>query len=430
MDFSEVVPKFKNEDLYLYLSEENPDWFSDEAVDMLVHYKGRKAILPLSDRSESSLLSSSIHHFVDPSRIIMSWMVKDVFSYFKGTTGILPEFPCPIYDLHILSSYFGLSAQKPGTMKDAMALLGRVAGDPGWKSFKKFYDSVYAPLFSEVIPSMETGCLVDNRRRTCVHPSYVIEGQANGRLKAVRSGNNSYNPHSLGSPERSSLRPPDYDETFVYLDYRNMEVNVLRWLSGDRLLGAIIDSGRDPYSEIWKILSGADPAPSQRDLCKNIFLPVVFGQGKASLAKKMGISEKNAGILIDSLVKSFPVAFDWVESQVNRGGDVAIDAFGRRRAFNPGESYKIRNFCIQSPASMICLKKLVRLHQSLPAGARICFHVHDGYCIICKKSDVAAVSCVGVKALEEEDGLFPGLSLSVSCESGTDLENLELVEKE
>jgi DNA polymerase I-like protein with 3'-5' exonuclease and polymerase domains len=152
---------------------------------------------------------------------------------------------------------------------------------------------------------------------------------------------------------------------------------------------------------------------------------VVFGQGKASLSKKMGISEEIAAKLIHSLNRTFPVAFDWVKSQSTDGNNVATDALGRRRKFESHELYKIKNFCIQSPASMICLRKLVRLHEALSGMASICFHVHDGYCVLCKNSDLDLVREAGISALEEEDCLFEGLGLSTTCKFGPNLNELE-----
>lgn len=426
MEFSEVVPKFLGKDLYIHMSAENSDW-SDESrsPDLIVHYGTRRAILPMSDPSEVSLLASSLHHFVDPGSLVLSWRAKDVFSFLKGRSGMATELDARIYDLDVICSYLDMDRTRPETFRDAISVLKRATSDPCWEKFKKFYDLVYRPLISRVVPEMETGCLVHNMMRSCVHPCYVVEGQANGRLKAIRNGRNSYNPHSLGPAERENIRPPDYDEVFVYFDYKNMEVNVLRWLSGDGGLGKIIDSGKDPYREIWRIVSGSEPSDAQRALCKNMFLPVVFGQGANSLSDRLGVSEKTARAVIDRLVKSFPVAFGWVESQSLRGDNSAVDAFGRRRRFAPHEAYKTRNFCIQSPASMVCLRKLVKLHENLPNGARLCFHVHDGYCVVCRRGDAESVMEVGTRVLEEEDDLFPGLRLGVSCKFGDDLNNLE-----
>lgn len=413
------------------MTPENPDWISDDSrVDMVIHSGGRKFSLPLSDPRESSYLASGLHHFIDSDSLVLSWSAKDIYSFLKGRTGIPLEFRGNIYDLQIICSYFGYDKDRPETFRDALGIMKRAVSESGWASFKKFHDSVYKPLFSEVIPAMETFCLVDNRLRRLVHPAYVIEGQVNGRLKAFKNGRLSYNPHTLGAPERSSLRPSGYDQSFVNFDFRNMEVCVLRWLSGDENLARIIDSGFDPYREIWRMVSGQEPSDSQRIICKNMFLPVVFGMGPPSLSRKIGVSEKVSRRIIDSFVNSFPAAFDWVARQSDLDSGTALDVFGRRRVFADGEFYKSRNFCIQSPASMICLRKLVTLHAAVSGIADVCFHVHDGYCLVCDRSSVDRVVDVGTESLESEDDLFPGLQLRVSCKFGPDLENLETPRKE
>jgi DNA polymerase I-like protein with 3'-5' exonuclease and polymerase domains len=152
---------------------------------------------------------------------------------------------------------------------------------------------------------------------------------------------------------------------------------------------------------------------------------VVFGLGARGLSEKIGIGEKFASKLIHTLVKTFPVAFDWVSSQSPDGDNMAKDRFGRRRRFRERDFYKIRNFSVQSPASMICLRKLVRLHEALGGLGRICFHVHDGYYMVCAVDKVDSVCEAGMAILEEEDPLFPGLRLRASCYSGARLDQME-----
>ena len=423
-DFSSILPQVKGNDVYMYLSKDNPDWANDSGVELVLHFDGKKVSLPLDDTESLCYLVSALHHFVDKRSLVVAWGAKDIFSFLKGRTEISLELHSQIYDISLISSYFSLPMERPGTFKDAMGVLKRASRINSWKHFMSLYGKVYAPLFSVILPEIETGCLVDNFRKICVYPHYVLEGQVNGRLKALKLNSSSYNPHSLGEKERLSLKPRNYDETFVYFDYRNMEVNVLQWLSGDEELAGMLVEG-DVYKAIWRRITRQEPSESQRSLCKNLFLPVVFGQGKASLSKKMGISEEIATKLIHSLNRTFPVAFDWVKSQSPDGNNVATDALGRRRKFEGHDLYKIKNFCIQSPASMICLRKLVRLHEALSGMASICFHVHDGYCVLCKNSDLDLVREAGVSALEEEDCLFEGLSLSTTCKFGPNLNELE-----
>lgn len=411
-------------DFYLYMTSESPDWTLDgDDVGLAVHYGGNKSILSMADEREVSYLASSIHHFVDPGSLVLSWKAEDVFSYIRGRTGISMEIPAKIYDLHVVCSWFGYPKVRPETFGEALAVLKRASREPGWRKFNDIYESVHSPLFRQVIPHMNTSCLVDLDRRSCVYPSYVLEGQANGRLKTCASGKSSYNPHSLSLKQRSRLRAPDY-ANFIYFDFRNMEVGVLQWLSGDENLGGIIGSGLDTYSEIWRLVAGEDPTPGKRELCKNFFLPVVFGQGKASLSRRLGISEKIAGFLIDRLVKSFPAAFDWVDSQRVSDEGCALDAFGRRRFFAPEERYKVRNFCIQAPSSVVCLKKLVELHSRLSGIADLRYHIHDGYCLTCDEQGLIQAYDSGTECLESCDPLFPGLSMKTSCNAGQNLDNL------
>lgn len=401
-------------------------WCSDTARrEIVFHAGGRRVTVDAADERSLEYLASSLHHFVDDSRVIVSWDAKDVFSFVKGRSQISMEIGAPFYDLSLISSYLGVDADMPSKFREAVALLRRLMSMSGWTKFKDLYKSVYVPLVSKVIPDMETCCMVDNRRRMCVYPSYVPEGQANGRLKAIVPCQSNYNPHSMGPEQKSSLRPAGYDECLVCFDYKNMEVNVLQWLSGDSRLGAVLEANEDPYKAIWSIVTRTEATDAHRRLCKDVFLPVAFGQGARSLSSRLGVEEKFASKIIDTLVKTFPVAFDWVSSQSPDGDNMAEDFFGRRRGFYEHEFYKVRNFSVQSPASMICLRKLVRLHESVSGLARICFHVHDGYCVVCAADKAETVFDVGMNALEEEDPLFPGLRLKASCHFGNRLDQLK-----
>lgn len=430
-DLSDILTQIKGKDLYLYLNKENPDWSSSTLnIDLNIHFSGSKVQLPLDEEKNILYLTSALHHFIDSKNIIIAWAAKDVFSYLKGRTEISLELNNLVYDLSVISSYFSLQEEKPKTFNSALKVLIKAMKDPNWKQFCSFYEKVYNPLICKVLPDIETNCLIDNKRKRCVYPTYMIEGQANGRLKTLKINSNSYNPHSIGSSEKISLRPRDYDEVFVYFDYKNMEVNVLQWLSKDQDLAAILESGQDLYKEIWSQITKQTPTDKHRNLCKNIFLPVVFGQGAKSLSKKLEVSEEIASKLIDSLVRTFPVAFDWVKNQLPNGNNMAIDAFGRKRIFDFQEHYKVKNFCIQSPASMICLRKLVRLHEALAEKASICFHVHDGYYVLCKKTDVNSVCKIGIQVLEEEDPLFLNLKLKTTCHFGHNLNDLKTLNQE
>lgn len=427
---SELMSLLKGNDIYFYSKGDGMPWCAEGTRrELYFHCGGRRVTVDANDMRSLEYLASSIQHFVDQSRIVVAWDSKEVFSFLKGRTQVAMEMGVPFYDLSLISSYLGVDVDMPTKFREAVDLLRSLVSRPGWETFKGLYKSIYVPLVSKVIPDMETCCLVDNRRRMCVYPSYVPEGQANGRLKASVPSEVNYNPHSMGPEQKASLRPAGYDECFVCFDYKNMEVNVLQWLSGDPRLGAILESDKDPYRAIWSTVTRTEASEVHRKICKDIFLPVVFGQGARSLASRIGKEEKIASRIIDTLVKTFPVAFDWVSSQSPDGDNMAEDFFGRRRRFEEHEFYKVRNFSVQSPASMICLRKLVRLHESLSDVARVCFHVHDGYYVVCAADKVDDVFDLGMKALEEEDPIFPGLRLKASCHFGNRLDELKPISR-
>lgn len=424
-DILDLMMRLKGSDVYINAlggNESEPD-------EICFHLPKERMSVSGEDSFSLSYLASSIHHFLDPKRILMAWSSKDIFSFLKGSTEVEAEISPFLYDLSLICSYLSIESSAPANFKEAVELLRKVVAHPGWEQFRPLYSSVYIPLVTKVLPDIETLCLVDNSKKSCVYPFYVPEGQANGRLKAIMPTANHYNPHSLGPDKKRNIRPPSWDDTFVYFDYSNMEVNVLQWLSGDPNLGSILESESDPYLSIWSRVSGKRPDEGQRKVCKEVFLPVVFGLGAKSLAAKFGIKEENASKIIDRLVSAFPVAFDWVKSQSADGDNMAVDRFGRRRFFKERELYKIRNFAVQSPASMICLRKLVRIHESLSGLARTCFHVHDGYCVVCDKNEVDMVFKSGIKTLEEEDNMFPGLRLRATCRYGNCLNELTKIER-
>jgi DNA polymerase I-like protein with 3'-5' exonuclease and polymerase domains len=190
-----------------------------------------------------------------------------------------------------------------------------------------------------------------------------------------------------------------------------------------------LDSGEDVYKIIWERITNVKCTPTLREACKSVFLPIVYGLGADTLTKKLSVDERVAKRLIDKVYAEFPVALSWVkEQQSSVGYDGGVyDRFGRRRRFD-GAEYKIRNFVIQSPASLVCLHKLVKLYYAIKGLARIAFHVHDGYFVTAHKKDRDKILDICRRALEHPmEELYPGLKLRVSAKVGSRLHQLETV---
>lgn len=426
-DAADVLEKIKGNDALISPSPETLDFTDvDRPANIIIQGAGVKATLPLADFKDIEHLSGALPPYFKDG-LLVAWNLKPINSYLLGRTEYPVRWESTPYDLKIIEHYLGIEKNKPETTNSAKHRLAECIKSPGWKLFEPFYRQVYVPLINDVIPAMETNCLTHRERKECVYACYEIEGQANGRLKTSKSFRAGFTPHSMSPDEKSKLSPTVHEELFFYFDYNHMEVSVLAWLSQDPALLKILDSGRDLYEAIWKSMTGLECSERQREMCKGIFLPVIYGQGAKSLAKRLEIGENFARSLIDKIYKTFPTATTWVKSQHTDSLDYATDVWGRRRKFDLAETYKVRNFCIQSPASMICLTKLVHIHQKLGNLGRLAFHLHDGYCILVKSRDWKSGFRTIKEELESDDDLFPGLRLKTSCAAGQDLNNLKTI---
>ena len=247
-------------------------------------------------------------------------------------------------------------------------------------------------------------------------------------MKCSEDFKKSYNPHSMSDEEKACLTTPDYDnKTFLYLDFKHMEVSVLQWLSKDKILGTILQTGRDLYELIWETVTGIDCNEELRSKCKSFFLPLIFGEGVKTLSESIGISEGTAWKLFKKTNDKFEMAFDWVKDQKLDSNGLCIDRLGRIRKFEDDYAPRIRNFVIQSPAATVCLHKLVKLHNAIPGLGKICFHLHDGYCIMAYKGQEEKLYKKAKEVLEAPEELYPGLILKVSAYQGTKLNELKLI---
>lgn len=244
-------------------------------------------------------------------------------------------------------------------------------------------------------------------------------------MKCHKVFQDSFMPHTMRLEEKEQLCG-DYEDVFLYLDFKHQEVSILQWLSNDPVLGEILDSGRDLYEAIWENITGLEATPEGRQKCKSVFLPVVYGLGPTGVAERLKISGKSGKILYDRIHKTFPVSMYWVANQQSDEDGIALDHFGRRRHME--QEYKVRNYVVAAPASLICMHKLVKLHEGLGNLGKLAFHLHDGYCILTNRNNLRSTSETAKRILETDDEQFyPHLKLSTACQAGTTLATLKSI---
>jgi hypothetical protein len=422
-----LAPAF-GQDVFLRTEPEILDFTNPEVVvNLIIITKDFQITVKIPKGYDLKDTLGELLGFLGKARIIMAWNIKNFLSYVLYYSK--QNFPIirPFFDLKVLESYLGIRQECPKTFNEAKGRLGQIVKNPLWNYLKIIYESIHIPLIKEVLPKIENLGLVNTNLKTILHPCYEIEGQINGRMKCSENFKHCFNPHSLSDEDKSHLATPDYDnKNFVYLDFKYMEVSVLQWLSKDKILGDILQTGRDLYELIWEIVTGIDCNAELREKCKSFFLPLIFGEGVKTLSKSIGISENTSWKLFKRTTDKFETAFNWVKEQKLENG-MCMDRLHRLRKFEDDYQPKLRNFAIQSPASTICLHKLVKLHKAINNLGKICFHLHDGYCIMSYKDCEDKLYKVAKEALESPEELYPGLILRASVYKGRKLNELKLM---
>lgn len=403
--------------IFIKLEPEVVDFTRNASFDLVCLSKANEFRIQIDNENVIEVISLVKTALFEDNKInIISWNLKNLFTYVLVSTGGDLEFECKILDLKLAECFVGIRERCPANFSEVVVRLKRLFADSSWVKAKAIHQKVYLPLLSRVIPEIEAEGVFDANKRQILFPYYEIEGQTGGRLSTQMAYNNCFNPHSLSDEDKAKLYPKGNDLSFLSFDYHFHEVCVLAWLSKDAVLIKLVSEEGDFYRKLYTELCGGEcDTDDKRSFCKDyLFLPVIYGQSAKTLAERVNVEVEAAENLIYRLKNTFKTLFAWIENYAAENG-VYVDYIGRKRLFAEGEEYKYRNFIIQSPGAIFCLEKLVCLHNDLKEYGKIVAHIHDGYVVRSHNKHVEAVRLICLKALESESVLFPGLKLRTNC---------------
>ena len=218
-------------------------------------------------------------------------------------------------------------------------------------------------------------------------------GQITGRTNVSTA----INP--FGAPRRMrTITGTDKDHYLVYADWKSQEAVVQAYLSQDKQMIAAINSG-DPYLYTAKKV-GAVPkdairknVENERELYKQSFLAIGYGQTPYGLKNKLGISLPNATFIHSQIVRTYNVFQEWsnaIISKANQRG-YFITKYGwkywlsDREIANPR---RLLNWPIQSHGSEILRRAMIDLDEK---NFEISMIIHDAVLIHCKKKNLRAM---------------------------------------
>lgn len=425
-NFTSAIEQISSQNLFITHEPEVVDFTSGRTTALRVISKDTEIKIPLStDITKLKEMLGLLQCYLGNDKTIsVVWKLKNFLTFAKAQTGINFEMNGTILDLSILENYLGIELPCPETFTEAFVRLKKLMSLPNWQDIYGIYNKVYKPLI-EILPNIETLGFINKKKKKQVYSFYEIDGQINGRMKCSNVFAASFNPHNMSSEEKENLYPYGFDELFVSFDFKHMEVTMLQWLSKDDFLGDLITSGRDTYESLWEAITSSPCNQGNRQKCKEFFLPVVYGLGANTLAENLKIPTEYAKRLIDRIHKTVPLSMGWIKKQQDSLlNNKTQDFFGRVRTFD--SPYKVRNFSVQSPASLVCVHKLVSLAEALKGIANIGMHIHDGYILICNRKNLRKVVNISQQILEKDDDLYRGLKLKALCKTGNNLNNLAI----
>lgn len=417
---SSVYVRFDPEILDFTDSSFSGTIFISSSKDSTVLNFNQKSLIALSGILQEAIFNKGM--------TLIAWNIKNFFSYVKYHTNCKFDYQGAILDLKVLENFLGSREHvAPVDYQEAISRAKVVMKDKSWDKAKRLNTSIYIPLITDVIPDLETCGMGHLANREILYSYYEIEGQINGRLCCSKSYDKCYIPHTIDDETKKNLRSSRaYDDIFLHFDFNHMEVSVLQWLSKDEKLKEILESGYDFYKVLFKLITRYDcDTDSKRSFAKSMFLPVVYGQSSRSLSNKLNIPLQTSDKIVEKLHTLFPKVFSWISNQKVDSDGYCYDFFGRRRFFDEDSFYKSRNFVVQSPASFICLEKLIALHKVVEGYGKVACNIHDGYVIITNNSIASSVKLLATKALEESSSLCAGLELKVNCKAGSSLCDLK-----
>lgn len=191
----------------------------------------------------------------------------------------------------------------------------------------------------------------------------------------------------------------------VDADYSQIELRVLASMAEDQTMIDAFNSGADIHTATAAQVFGLPPemiTPQLRSRAKAVNFGIVYGIGAFSLAKDIGVSNKEAKEYIDSYMHTYQGVAAYMQRMIDAAKDTgyATTLFGRRRylpelaasnhmlrAF--GERVA-RNMPIQGTAADIIKIAMVRVDRRLYAEgmeSRLILQVHDELIVEAPKAE-------------------------------------------
>lgn len=199
-----------------------------------------------------------------------------------------------------------------------------------------------------------------------VYGDYNISGAETGRFSCS-------SPNMQNIPIRDTrefrecfIARPGYK--LIDVDYSQQEIGIAAYISKDKKLLDIFNSGKDIYIQMAKVMYGKTISKDDplRKRMKSVVLGTNYGMSAVGLAMKEKITEDEAGEFLNKFANAFPQMSNWMNQQ-QKLRSYTKTILGRKTWLNPYMSQSYRNALnnpIQGSAADMMKLALIELHRN------------------------------------------------------------------
>ncbi len=226
----------------------------------------------------------------------------------------------------------------------------------------------------------------------------------------------------------------DEGKTLIDADYSQIELRVLAHMANDPVMCKAFSSGADIHTSTAAQVFGMPiemVTPIMRSRAKAVNFGIVYGIGAFSLAKDIGVSNKEARDYISSYLNTFKGVDRFMNQSIENAKEkgYVTTLFGRRRYLPELSSSNhmlrsfgervARNAPIQGTAADIIKIAMVNVFARLKAeqlDARLILQVHDE--LIIEAADESADKAAQILREEMENAVKMAVALTVDVNTG------------
>jgi DNA polymerase I-like protein with 3'-5' exonuclease and polymerase domains len=177
----------------------------------------------------------------------------------------------------------------------------------------------------------------------------------------------------------------DEGNVLVGCDLDRVEPRTLAALSGD---GALVEAVKgDVYMVLAREIWGAAAGTGHRAAAKTALLATIYGQGTASLARRLKVEPREAANIRAGMRRAWPTAMRWLDGRqaAAERGERQYSWAGRPLPISHEAPYRAANHAIQSSAADLFKLLTLQVAANLPTGATVFLPIHDELIVECPK---------------------------------------------